>query len=111
METFIKIISYLVWGLWRFIFVTVAGIIFFAIWFWPVLYFEEDSNFTFLWITSYAFIVFYGLSVWHVISEDERKLNIRSKIKSGLLVAFNKMLFAFLAFGIFILVLMFIRGG
>ena len=111
MKSFLKILNYFIWGLWRLLLVSMGAILFFSAWFWPMYYyFNEDNLFTEIWILTYGFIVFYGLAMWQVVSEDERELSIWLKIRRGILIAFNKMLFAFVAFFIYVIVVGTING-
>lgn len=110
MKSLLKICNYFIWGLWRFLLLTIGAIFFFGAWFWPVLHFEENSLFTDIWISTYAFIVFYGLAMWHVVSEDERDVSLWIKMRQGILISFNKMLFAFITLAIYIFVVGTING-
>ncbi len=104
-ETLHKIIKFIIWVFWRILFVIVGAILFFTAWFWPMLYFEKESIFSDAWIISFAFVVFYGIAIWHVVSEDERRVSVWTKIRQGLLASFNKMLFAFLIFSTYIIMM------
>ncbi len=110
MKSLINIIKYFGWGLWRTSLVVIGAMFFFGAWTWPALYFDSESLFSNIWILTYTFIVFYGFAMWHVISEDERDVTMWIKMRQGILVSFNKMLFAFVTFLIFVLIVGTING-
>lgn len=111
MKSLITIIKYFVWGLWRLFQVIIGAILFFGAWFWPMYYYlGEDNAFADLWVLTYGFIVFYGISMWHVISEDQREVSVWIKMRTGILVSFNKMLFAFIALAVYVLIVGTLNG-
>ncbi len=91
--------------------VIIGAIVFFGAWFGPMIYYiNEDNAFAAMWVLMYGIIVFYGLAMWHVVSEDEREVSVWIKMRQGILISFNKMLFAFIVFAIYIFIVGTLNG-
>lgn len=98
---------------WRWIVIACGLALFFILWTLPLYLFPETEIFNTLgelYVFGYILGPFYALSIWHVVSEDERDLTLGEKIRSSLFIAFNKLLFALVVFLLFVILVGTLRG-
>jgi len=98
---------------WRYLLIFVFVLFFFFTWTLLLNAMPQDgeySEYTEYLAFGYILIPFYALSIWHVVSEDERELSLLIKIRQSLFISFNKLLFAILFFLLYLVVLGTISG-
>lgn len=77
---------------WRWVLVVLSFALFVILWTLLLLIIPNDNVAEWL-VFGYILVPLYALSIWQVVSEDERELPLSLKVRHSLLSGFNKLLF------------------
>ncbi len=85
---------YLWWRLKQKLQLSLFALLYIVLWLAPVItFFDEESMYGWIWLGVFAILPLYLVSLWLLVSQDNRDIPLKYKVLQSLLGAFNKLMF------------------